>query len=149
LNTVTPYSGKAAHEPLPLATALSLLLVLSSGKRYGRLLAMELLRLPIWFVKERDRTVEAKHTPCDDPGATVAFTNTGRLTAFLRTGRSGRWDIQLASDYNELILAISDLHASGTSAVCMDPDVDGSGGEHVFINRILTEVSASGSGLGS
>ena len=104
---------------------------------------MAKLCLPLWFVTERGEKRPPRHTPCDDLGATVTFTASEGLAAFLNAGRAGKWKVVLVTTFPELMLAVGDIHASGASAICIDPGVDGSGGEHVALDHVVAQLAAA------
>jgi hypothetical protein len=95
------------------------------------------LRLPLWFVYDRQSKVPAERPPCDDPGSTLAFSTTAKLTAFLQARQAGKWKLSLACDAKNLLQMVADLHDRGEFQVCLDPEPDGSGGEKVMLAELL------------
>jgi hypothetical protein len=91
------------------------------------------LQLPLWFVTLRNKQQRA----ADHPVGTFAFTSTDRLIAFLAAGRAGPWKIHTAGDSQELILVVADLHSSGVSAVCVNPELNGEGGRHANLAEVM------------
>jgi hypothetical protein len=113
-----------------------LLPVLSSMKHNGAC-AEDRLSLPLWFVFDRQPKVPPEHPPCDDARSTLAFSATENLTAFLQARRGGRWKIELASTWIELAGMVADLHERAEHSVCLDPELDGSGGEPITLAQLL------------
>jgi hypothetical protein len=98
---------------------------------------LQQLRLPLWFITERNVRSIGEHTPCNDPRATHVFTETEGLAALLRAGSSGRWQIDLVADSDELLLVLGDLHHKKVANVCVDPGPDGSGGVLVALADLV------------
>ena len=97
-----------------------------------------MLSLPIWFVTERTRESPPLDQPCDSSRGVLAFSNTAKLTAFLAERQSGEWKINLVADREGLILIIAIAHNHGMDAICMDPELDGSGGEQVSLTELMS-----------
>jgi hypothetical protein len=96
------------------------------------------LSIPFWITTERYHVlVEPDETPCDEPDAPHAFVSAAKLTAFLDARKGGSWKVDLVSDRESLVVAISDLHQKGVTHLCVDPDPDGSGGELVSLAEAL------------
>jgi hypothetical protein len=96
-----------------------------------------MLSLPIWFVTERTRELPPVHQPCDRSSGVLAFSTTPKLTAFLAERQSGEWKINLVADREGLILIIAIAHNHGMETICIDPALDGSGGEQVSLNDLM------------
>jgi hypothetical protein len=96
-----------------------------------------MLSLPIWFVTERMRESPPLHQPYDSSRGVLAFSNTANLTAFLAGRQSGEWNINLVADREGLILIIAIAHNHGMDAICLDPELDGTGGEQVSLNDLM------------
>jgi hypothetical protein len=96
-----------------------------------------MLSLPIWFVTERKQEAMPTHPPCDEQGGVIAFSTTEKLTAFLAERTSGEWKINLVADRAWLILIIAIAHNRGMESICVDPDLNGTGGEKVLLNDLM------------
>jgi hypothetical protein len=104
--------------------------------------AAAMLSLPIWFVTERTRESLPVHQPCDGFRGVLAFSTTSKLTAFLAERQSGEWRINLVADREGLILIIAIAHNHGMESICLDPELDGSGGEQVSLNELMRLVKS-------
>jgi hypothetical protein len=95
---------------------------------------MSEIRLPLWFISERQRLILSQTSP-------VAFTETEKATAFLCSRSSGECRIQLVADAESLLGLVADLHELGVDHIHMDVAPDGSGGIRVPI-ALLASVAA-------
>jgi hypothetical protein len=102
------------------------------------------LRLPLWFVTVRSKQQNADDPSSDGPGATFAFTSADQAIAFLTHGRAGPWKMHRASDSQELVLVVADLHNSSVSTIFVDPEIDGSGGHRANLSDLLAINSTAG-----
>jgi hypothetical protein len=98
---------------------------------------MAKLRLPLWFVYNRQPKIPAEHPPCDDPVATLAFSTTVKLVSFLEARQGGKWKISLARDAKSLLGMVADFHERSEFQVCLDPEPNGNGGEKVMLAELL------------
>jgi hypothetical protein len=98
---------------------------------------MAKLRLPLWFVYDRQPKVPAEHPLCDDPGLALAFSTTAKLTAFLHARQAGKWKLSLSCDAKNLLGVVAEFHERGEFQVCLDPEPDGTGGEKVMLAELL------------
>jgi hypothetical protein len=97
-------------------------------------------RFPFWVVLEKKHTLNPpEQTPCDDPKAPHAFTDTHKLTRFLSDRRGGRWDVNLIADNAGLVVAIAAAHEQGVSGICFDPEPDGTGGQLISLADLLSQ----------
>ncbi len=101
---------------------------------------MSEIRLPFWVVTERNAASRPPNDPCDMPTAIHAFSTTDGLTTFLDTRNAGALKVSLVANLEGLILAIADIHHTGSTALCFDPDPDGSGGDAVSLADLLVIV---------
>lgn len=92
---------------------------------------MPMLRLPMWFITKRDSKGSPPNPPCGDSHATIAFSDTMKVLTFMASRQSGPWKIALVSDREGLIVVIAYAHLVGVETICVDPEVDGTGGEAV------------------
>ena len=98
-----------------------------------------MLNLPIWFLtQERNAEPQSWHAPCDESGAVIAFSTTEKLTAFLANRQSGEWKVSLVSDRAGLVFIVALAHNSGLESICFDLGPDGSGGEQIFLNELMS-----------
>ena len=100
------------------------------------------INLPLWIIHPRHADAKAPppHEPCDEPGHTLAFSSTSRLTGFLQARRAGNWNVHLVSDHHELVGVLADIHSHGVPALCVDTNADGSGGAKVSIAEIIAGI---------
>ena len=68
---------------------------------------------------------------------TLAFSNTGKLRAFMANSGLKFEDVFVANERQGLIAVIADIHLRGGDAVCLDPDSNGHGGECVFLADLI------------
>jgi hypothetical protein len=92
---------------------------------------MHRLRLPMWFITERDPQGSPPNPPCGDSRATMAFSDTMKVLTYMASRQAGSWTIALVSDREGLIVIIADAHLEGVETICIDPELDGSGGEAI------------------
>ena len=69
------------------------------------------LTLPLWLITEEHSQTPPAHTPCDDHGATIAFTTIRRLAAFLKRRQAGKWKVNLIAELHDAMLFIADFMA--------------------------------------
>lgn len=100
--------------------------------------------LPLWIVhpKGSQAKVPPAAVPCDEPGSTLAFSSTARLTGFLQARHAGNWNVHLVADQHELVDVLADMHLLGAAALCIDTNEDGSGGDRVSIAEIVTQFQS-------
>jgi hypothetical protein len=100
------------------------------------------IHLPLWIIHPRhtDEKLPPMHEPCDEPGHTLAFSSTSRLTEFLKARQAGNWNVHLVSDHHELVGVLADIHSHGIPALCIDTDDDGSGGANLSIAEIIARI---------
>jgi hypothetical protein len=96
-----------------------------------------MLKLPLWTVTEHVQTSDADPIPCDEPGKAVAFGSSTKLFAFLNSHLDGEWKMTMAADRDGLVIMIADLHRANIDTICLDPKVDGTGGEQVPLTDLM------------
>jgi hypothetical protein len=92
-----------------------------------------MLKRPLWFITEKN----ASNPQTGPRRDTFAFSNYEKLTKFMTHSRAKSWDVVQAADRTGLLIVIADAHMRGCDAVYLDPDVDGQGGECIFLNNLL------------
>jgi hypothetical protein len=95
-----------------------------------------MLTLPLWLLNDRHKTLDTSNA-CDDAQAMVAFTSTDQVAEFLKSHEAGRWQISLVSDRDSLVIALAEMHLTEDVSLCLDPDIDGSGGEKVELSELI------------
>lgn len=97
-----------------------------------------MLSLPLWFVIERKQKPPPDFPPCGEPGAILAFSTTEKLSQFLSGREAGEWKLNLVSDREGLIVVIAIAHNVGLESICLDSEADGTGGDLVPLNDLMT-----------
>ena len=81
---------------------------------------MPVLKLPLWFVTEREP--KAGDPPLAEDRDTLAFSTFEKLTAFLDYGKAGVWDVVAATEREHLVIVVADVHLRGGDSVYVDPN---------------------------
>jgi hypothetical protein len=90
-----------------------------------------MLKRPLWFITEKN----AHETgPRRD---TFAFSTYEKLSRFMAHSKARSWDVVEATDRTGLLIVVADAHMRGCDAVYLDPDVDGQGGECIFLKNLM------------
>jgi hypothetical protein len=97
---------------------------------------MAALKLPMWFIIEKNPTRESPASDADS-GGVYAFSKVERVAKFMASRRATKWDVTHAKDRDGLIMAIADAHLRGETYMRLDPNLDGSGGERIFLTDLL------------
>jgi hypothetical protein len=100
---------------------------------------MEQLGLPFWAVCTRPRVLPPNEQAWSAEHA-LGFTSTDRLRAYLSHRRTGRPRYSLVADKLDLLMLVADLHQEKLSALRMDPDTNGNGGEEIPLADVLKQV---------
>ena len=96
-----------------------------------------MVKLPLWTVSEHIQTGEADPIPCNGPGTAVGFSSSAKLFAFLKAHMDGEWKMAMAADRDGLIILIADLHRANVETICLDPELDGTGGQQVPLTDLM------------
>src|SRR6187401_2645937 len=97
-----------------------------------------MLTLPLWIVTEHIKPTDPEHTPDNEPGTAFAFSNSEKLLKFMKANLGGEWKMHLADDRDGLVVLIADLHRLEVATLSLDPKIDGTGGEQVPLEDLMT-----------
>lgn len=102
------------------------------------------LPIPIWMLQAQQTDANRPNNPCDLAGQVVAFSDTAKAAQFLMKRREGRWTLDMLRTRSGLFSLISDLHTRDIEAICLDPEVDGTGGTKVTLVDLLKQFNQKG-----
>lgn len=99
-----------------------------------------MITFPFWIVSPRTVPSPALATEsCAAVGIPLAFSDSARMIAYLESQSAKRWDVRyVARDAG--MDAFADLHESGHASVCMDPEIDGTGGHEITLAELILEL---------
>jgi hypothetical protein len=95
------------------------------------------LRLPLWFLYDRQPNVAPLHPPCGGICETLAFSSAKKLIEFLDARQGGNWRLEMANDGQGVLSMAAALRARNEGRVCLNPEPDGSAGETVALAELL------------
>ena len=90
-----------------------------------------MLTLPLWIVTEHIQPTNPEHSSEHESGTALAFSTSSKLFKFMSANLGGEWKMQMADDRDGLVILIADLHRLDISSLTLNPEKDGSGGDHV------------------
>ena len=96
-----------------------------------------MLTLPLWIVTEHIKPTDPEHTPESEPGSALAFSSSEKLLKFMKSNLGGEWKMQMADDRDGLVVLIADLHRLNITALTLNPENDGSGGEQIPLSNVV------------
>ena len=96
-----------------------------------------MLTLPLWIVTEHIKPTDPEHTPDNEPGTAFAFSSSEKLLKFMKANLGGEWKMQMADDRDGLVVLIADLHRLNITALTLNPEKDGSGGEQMPLSDVV------------
>ncbi len=99
-----------------------------------------MLTFPFWIVNPR--TVPSPvpdSNGCAASGLPLAFTDSARMVSYLEARGATRWDVRYVAREAGME-AFADLHDSGHASICMDPEIDGSGGHELTLAEVIVAL---------
>ncbi len=99
-----------------------------------------MITFPFWIVNPRTVPSPAVGPEgCAAVGLPLAFTDSARMIGYFEAQGAKRWDVRfVARDAG--MDAFADLHDSGHASICMDPEIDGTGGHEITLAELIIEL---------
>jgi hypothetical protein len=101
------------------------------------MIAIIMLKLPIWTITEHIQVDNAEEDPCGEPGVALVYTTSSKMFQFLNANLSGEWKMAMASDRDGLVILIADFHRANIQTLRVNPENDGTGGEEVALADLM------------
>jgi hypothetical protein len=99
-----------------------------------------MITFPFWIVSPRTVPSPVQEVEgCAAVGIPLAFSDSARMVAYFESQGAKRWDVRYVAR-NSGIEAFADLHDSGHASICMDPEIDGSGGHEITLAELIIEL---------